>query len=42
VNLAKGDFAFAVAARIPALVEEFERDLLARQEMDGRRGCWRS
>lgn len=30
VNVSKGDFLFAVAARIPALMDEFERDVLAR------------
>ena len=30
VNLAKGDFPFAAAERVPALMEEFEKDVLAR------------
>jgi len=30
VNVSKGDFPFAAAARIPALMAEFERDALAR------------
>jgi cell filamentation protein len=30
VNLAKGDFPFAAAERVPALMGEFERDVLAR------------
>lgn len=30
VNLAKGDFPFAAAARVPALMDEFERNVLAR------------
>ena len=30
VNISKGDFPFAAAARIPSLLEEFERDVLAR------------
>ena len=30
VNVSKGDFPFAAAARVPALMEQFERDVLAR------------
>lgn len=30
VNISKGDFPFAAAARIPSLLEGFERDVLAR------------
>ncbi|HEY8888628.1 MAG TPA: Fic family protein [Gallionella sp.] len=30
VNVSKGDFMFAAAARVPALMVEFERDVLAR------------
>jgi cell filamentation protein len=30
VNISKGDFPFAAAARVPPLLEEFERDVLAR------------
>ncbi len=30
VNVSKGDFPFAAAARVPSLMEEFERDVLAR------------
>ena len=30
VNVSRGDFPFAAAARIPALMEQFERDVLAR------------
>lgn len=30
VNISKGDFPFAVAARVPALMAEFEQDVLAR------------
>ncbi len=30
VNVSKGDFTFAAAARAPALMEQFERDVLAR------------
>lgn len=30
VNVSKGDFPFAAAARVPALMAEFERDALAR------------
>jgi cell filamentation protein len=30
VNVSKGDFMFAVAGRIPALMAEFERDVLSR------------
>ena len=30
VNVSKGDFLFATAARVPALMEQFERDVLAR------------
>jgi len=30
VNVSKGDFMFAVAARVPALMVEFERDVLVR------------
>jgi len=30
VNVSKGDFPFAAAARVPALMVEFERDVLAR------------
>lgn len=30
VNVSKGDFPFAAAARVPALMAEFERDVLAR------------
>lgn len=30
VNISKGDFPFAAAARVPALMVEFERDVLAR------------
>lgn len=30
VNVSKGDFPFASAARVPALMEEFERDVLSR------------
>lgn len=30
VNISKGDFPFAAAARVPALMAEFERDALAR------------
>lgn len=31
INLSKGDFMFAAAARIPALMSAFERDVLARR-----------
>jgi len=30
VNVSKGNFPFAAAARVPALMEQFERDVLAR------------
>jgi len=30
VNVSKGDFPFAAAVRVPSLMEEFERDVLAR------------
>ncbi len=30
VNVSKGDFPFAAAARVPSLMEEFERNVLAR------------
>ena len=30
VNISKGDFPFAAAARVPALMAEFEKDMLAR------------
>lgn len=30
VNICKGDFPFAAAARVPALMAEFEKDILAR------------
>lgn len=30
VNISKGDFPFAAAARVPALMAEFEKDILAR------------
>lgn len=30
VNVSKGDFPFAAAARVPALIKQFERDVLAR------------
>jgi len=30
VNVSKGDFPFAAAARVPVLMEQFERDVLAR------------
>ena len=30
VNVSKGDFPFAAAARVPALMEQFERDVLTR------------
>ncbi len=30
VNISKGDFPFAAAARVPALMAQFERDVLAR------------
>ncbi len=30
VNVSKGDFPFAAAARVPSLMKEFERDVLAR------------
>jgi cell filamentation protein len=30
VNVSKGDFPFAAAARVPALMEQFERNVLAR------------
>lgn len=29
VNVSKGDFPFAAAARVPSLMEQFERDVLA-------------
>lgn len=31
VNVSKGDFPFAAANRVPSLMEEFERDVLARR-----------
>lgn len=30
INVSKGDFPFAAAARVPSLMEQFERDVLAR------------
>ena len=30
VNVSKGDFPFAAAARVPALMEQFERDVLGK------------
>lgn len=48
VNIGKGGFMFAMAAQVPRLMQEFERDVLARNtpcvftNLDGVWRCWQS